>query len=81
MKGSLWFGFVLVLSLAGASARADDKPVEDTQNYRKYETDWPERWEFQLAFRLVGHLWNAQRDGRALTRLQDLIKGITTASR
>ena len=31
MKGSRWFGFVLVLGLVGASARADDKPVEDAE--------------------------------------------------
>jgi membrane protein len=63
----LWLYLVWVVVLLGASLAASLTTFSD---YRKYETDWPERWEFQLAFRLVGHLWNAQRDGRALTRLQ-----------
>ena len=31
--------------------------------------DWPDHWAFQLVYRLVGHLWNAQRKGESLSEL------------
>jgi membrane protein len=55
--------------LFGASLAASLTTFSD---YSRYETEWPERWEFQLTFRLLGHLFNAQRDGKALTREQFL---------
>jgi len=60
----LWIYIVWNVILFGASLAASLTTFSD---YRKYETDWPKRWEFQLTYRLVGHLWNAQRDGKALS--------------
>jgi membrane protein len=65
----LWLYIVWNVILFGASLAASLTTFLD---YRKYETDWPKRWEFQLAYRLVGHLWNAQRKGAALSQ-KDLL--------
>jgi len=62
-----WLYIVWVVVLLGASLAASLTTFSD---YRKYDTDWPERWEFQLAYRLVGHLWSAQRAGIALSQTQ-----------
>jgi len=35
MKGSRWFGIVLVLGLIGTSASAEDKPVEETETVER----------------------------------------------
>ena len=35
MKGSRWFAVVLVVGLAGASAHADDEPVEETETVER----------------------------------------------
>ena len=35
MKGSRWFAVVLVLGLAGATAHADDEPVEETETVER----------------------------------------------
>jgi len=66
-----WLYIVWVVVLLGASLAASLTTFSDS---RRYDTDWPERWEFQLAYRLVGHLWSAQRAGIALspTQLLDL---------
>jgi membrane protein len=53
--------------LLGASLAASLTTFSDS---RRYDTDWPKRWEFQLAYRLVGHLWSAQRAGIALSAAQ-----------
>jgi len=60
----IWIYIVWNVILFGASLAASLTTFSD---YRKYETDWPKRWEFQLTFRLIGHLWNAQRNGKALS--------------
>lgn len=60
----LWLYIVWNVVLFGASLAASLTTFSD---FRKYDTDWPSRWEFQLAFRLVGHLWQAQREGRSLS--------------
>jgi len=60
----IWIYIVWNVILFGASLAASLTTFSD---YRKYETDWPRRWEFQLTFRLIGHLWNAQRNGKALS--------------
>jgi membrane protein len=60
-----WLYLVWIVVLFGASLAASLTTFSD---YGKYETDWPARWEFQLAYRLVGHMWNAQREGVALSR-------------
>lgn len=62
-----WLYLVWVVVLLGASLAASLTTFSD---YRKHETDWPKKWEFQLAFRLLGHLWKAQQEGRSLSRLQ-----------
>jgi len=62
-----WLYIVWVVVLLGASLAASLTTFSD---YRKYDTDWPERWEFQLAYRLIGHLWSAQRAGIALSQAQ-----------
>lgn len=62
-----WLYIVWTVVLFGASLAASLTTFTD---YRRLDTDWPQRWEFQLAFRLAGHLWNAQREGTALTPLQ-----------
>lgn len=66
----IWLYIVWNVILFGASLAASLTTFTD---YRKYETDWPKRWEFQLAYRLVGHLWNAQRKGTALST-KDLLE-------
>jgi membrane protein len=62
-----WLYIVWVVVLFGASLAASLTTFSD---YRKYDTDWPKRWEFQLAYRLVGHLWSAQRAGIAFSQAQ-----------
>ncbi|MBT8047803.1 MAG: YihY family inner membrane protein, partial [Gammaproteobacteria bacterium] len=59
-----WLYIVWNVVLFGASLAASLTTFSD---FRKYDTDWPKRWEFQLAFRLVGHLWKAQREGNSLS--------------
>ena len=62
-----WLYLVWIVVLLGASLAASLTTFSD---YRRYESDWPERWEFQLALRLLGHLARAQAEGRALSREQ-----------
>jgi len=66
-----WLYLVWIVVLFGASLAASLTTFSD---FRKYDTDWPVRWEFQLAYRLLGHLWSAQREGGSLslTELLDL---------
>lgn len=59
-----WLYIVWNVVLIGASLAASLTTFSD---YRKYDTDWPKRWEFQLAYRLIGHLWKAQCEGRSLS--------------
>jgi len=60
-----WLYLVWVVVLLGASLTASLTTFSD---YSRYDSDWPERWEFQLAVRLVGHLAEAQRSGASLSR-------------
>lgn len=62
-----WLYLVWTVVLFGASLAASLTTFSD---YRKYDTDWPQRLEFQLVFRLIGHLWNAQRQGATLSHVQ-----------
>lgn len=64
-----WLYLVWIVVLFGASLAASLTTFSD---YSRYESEWPERWEFQLTFRLLGHLFNAQREGAALSREQFL---------
>jgi membrane protein len=60
----LWMYLVWIVVLLGASLAASLSTFDE----RRAEWSWPWEWEFLLAFRLVGHLWEAQRDGRMLTQ-------------
>jgi membrane protein len=63
----IWLYLVWNVILFGASLAASLTTFSD---YSRYETSWPRRWDFQMAFRLVGHFWAAQRDGHTLSHLQ-----------
>lgn len=60
-----WIYLVWNVVLIGASLAASLTTFSD---YSRYETHWPEKWEFQMAYRLVGHFWTAQQDGESLSR-------------
>jgi len=62
-----WLYLVWIVVLLGASLAASLTTFSD---YSRYDSDWPERWEFQLVVRLVGHLGEAQRNGSSLSREQ-----------
>ncbi|MCW8873012.1 YihY family inner membrane protein [Pseudomonadota bacterium] len=62
-----WLYLVWIVVLLGASLSASLTTFSD---YSRYDSDWPERWEFQLVVRLVGHLGEAQLQGRSLSREQ-----------
>lgn len=64
-----WLYLVWIVVLFGASLAASLTTFSD---YSRYETRWPERWEFQMAFRLVGHFREAQKKGESLSREQVL---------
>jgi membrane protein len=66
-----WLYLVWTVVLLGASLAAALTTFSD---FSKYDTDWPARWEFQLVFRLLGHLWSAQRRGDSLSREQLLAR-------
>jgi membrane protein len=61
----LWLYLVWIVVLLGASLAASLTTFSD---YDRYDSDWPDRWEFQLVVRLVGHLCGAQSHGSALSR-------------
>jgi membrane protein len=63
----LWLYLVWIVVLLGASLTASLTTFSD---YSRYDSDWPERWEFQLVVRLVGHLGEAQLRGVSLSREQ-----------
>jgi len=63
-----WLYLVWIVILLGASLAAS----LTTFNDRKVDWGWPNKWEFLLAYRLVGHLWKAQADGRSLS-IEDLL--------
>jgi len=58
----LWLYLVWIVILLGASLAAS----LTTFNDRKVDWGWPTKWEFLLAYRLVGYLWKAQMEGRSL---------------
>lgn len=64
-----WIYLVWIVVLFGASLAASLTTFSD---FIRYETRWPDRWEFQMVFRLVGHFREAQKKGEALSREQIL---------
>ncbi len=70
-----WLYLVWIVILLGASLAASLTTFSD----RKTDWGWPDKWEFLLVYRLVGHLWQSQQDGRLLATgvLLDLLEGAT----
>ncbi len=62
-----WLYLVWIVVLLGASLAASLTTFSD---YSRYDSEWPERWEFQLVVRLLGHLGEAQKSGTSLSREQ-----------
>jgi membrane protein len=58
-----WLYLVWSVVLFGASLAASLTTFKDQS---RVDNEWPERLDFQLAYRLVGHLWEAQRQGKSL---------------
>lgn len=63
----LWLYLVWIVILLGASLAASLTTFSD---FSRYDSSWPHRWELLLAYRLVGHLGDAQAQGAALSRKQ-----------
>ncbi|MGD9265106.1 MAG: YihY family inner membrane protein [Lysobacterales bacterium] len=70
-----WLYLVWVVILLGASLAAS----LTTFNDRRVDWGWPRKWEFLLVYRLVGHLWRAQRDGTALS-MEALVEALEGAT-
>jgi membrane protein len=64
-----WLYLVWIVILLGASLAAS----LTTFNDRKVDWGWPKKWGFLLAYRLMGYLWEAQAEGRALP-VEDLLE-------
>ncbi len=62
-----WLYLVWVVVLLGASLAASLTTYDDTERARG---EWPESRNFQLLFRVVGHLWHAQLEGGKLSDTQ-----------
>ena len=60
-----WLYIVWTVILFGASLAASLTTFSDKTSA---QGDWPDKWAFQLSYRLVGHLWNAQRKGESLSQ-------------
>jgi len=70
-----WLYIVWIVVLLGASLAAS----LTTFNDRKVDWGWPAKWDFLLAYRLVGYLWKAQLSGKVLA-IEDLLlslEGVT----
>ncbi|MEJ2534299.1 MAG: YihY family inner membrane protein [Gammaproteobacteria bacterium] len=59
----LWLYVVWAVILLGASLAAS----LTTFSHRHTEWQWPEAWDLLLVYRLLGHLYLAQREGRGLS--------------
>lgn len=70
-----WLYLVWIVILLGASLAASLTTFKD----RKVDWGWPKKWGFLLAYRLVGHLWKAQAEGKALPieNLLEKLDGVT----
>jgi membrane protein len=65
----LWLYLVWVVVLLGASLAAS---LTSFRTGNLATADWPKGADFQLAYRLLGHLWEAQTRGEALNQ-EDLV--------
>ena len=70
-----WLYLVWIVILLGASLSAS----LTTFNDRKVDWGWPNKWEFLLAYRLVGYLWKAQASGRAMP-VEELLEALEGAT-
>lgn len=58
-----WVYLVWAVVLFGASLAASLTTFTDQS---RVDAEWPQRLELQMAYRILGHLWEAQRGGRSL---------------
>ncbi len=58
----LWIYVTWIITLLGAIFTA----AMTTFHFRKEEWHWPQRMEFALLLRLLGHLWGAQKAGHGM---------------
>ncbi|MCW8925646.1 MAG: YihY family inner membrane protein [Xanthomonadales bacterium] len=70
-----WLYLVWIVILLGASLAAS----LTTFNDRRVDWGWPRKWEFLLAYRLVGQLWQAQSRGETLS-MEILVEQLEGAS-
>lgn len=70
-----WLYLVWIVILLGASLAAS----LTTFNDRRVDWGWPRKWEFLLAYRLVGELWSAQSGGRTLS-MEELVESLEGAT-
>jgi membrane protein len=61
-----WLYIVWIVVLFGASLAASLTTFSERVNLG----DWPDKWAFQLVYRLVGHLWNAQCQGSSVSTME-----------
>lgn len=64
-----WLYLVWTVVLFGASLAASLMTFRDIS---RSDVEWPEKLELQLAFRVIGHLWEAQRKGQGVV-VEDLL--------
>lgn len=60
----MWLYLVWIVVLFGASLAAS---LTTFRARTREGGEWPDTWMFQLVYRLLGHLWEAQRKGRSLS--------------
>ena len=63
----MWLYMIWIVALLGASLAASLTTFADSE---RAQGEWPARLDFQLAYRIVGHLWRAQRNGENLSDVQ-----------
>lgn len=70
-----WLYLVWIVILLGASLSAS----LTTFNDRRVDWGWPNKWGFLLAYRLAGHLWKAQTEGKSLS-LEEMLESLEGAT-
>ena len=61
-----WLYIVWTVVLFGASLAASLTTFSERVNLG----DWPDKWSFQLVYRITGHLWSAQRQGDSVSTME-----------